>query len=237
MSLVITPVLVSWSGGKDSALLLQYLLHDPRYEVAGLFTTVTDGYDRISIHGVRRDILHAQVAHLGLPLHEATIPPAASNAAYEAAFAAALAQLRATSPSLRTIAFGDLFLEDVRSYRERLLAQLGWQPLFPLWGQDTTALARQFVQANFRAIVCCVDTAQLAPEWAGRDFDALFLDTLPAGVDPCGERGEFHTCVYAGPIFAQPISLERGERVLREARFEYCDLQLHRPGAGAIAAA
>ena len=230
-----TPVLVSWSGGKDSALLLHSLLHDPRYEIAGLLTTVTSGYDRISMHGVRRDILHAQVAQLGLPLHEATIPPAASNAVYEAVLGSALAQVRATAPNLRTVAFGDLFLEDVRSYRERLFVEVAWQPVFPLWGLDTAALARRFVQDGFRAIVCCVDTAQLAAAWAGRDFDASFLDALPAGVDPCGERGEFHTCVHAGPIFAQPINLERGEHVLREGRFEYCDLQLSRNGVVAAA--
>ncbi len=219
-----TPVIVSWSGGKDSALLLHHLRRDPQYEVIGLLTTVTSDYDRISMHGVRRAILDAQVTRLDLPLYEATIPAAASNAAYEAAFLAALARARATFPHVRTVAFGDLFLEDVRAYRERLLAPHSWQPLFPLWGLDTAALARQFVADGFRAIVCCVDTQQLAPEWAGRDYDSEFLDTLPHAVDPCGERGEFHTCVYGGPIFRQPLALERGERVLRDGRFEYCDL-------------
>jgi len=221
-----TPVVVSWSGGKDSALLFQRLRQDDAYEVTGLLTTVTDAYDRISIHGVRRDILRAQVAELEVPLHEVIIPPAASNAVYETAFIAALGRLRTTTPSLRTIAFGDLFLEDVRSYRERLLAPLGWQPIFPLWGLDTALLARRFIQEKFGAIVCCVDTLQLAAEWAGRDFDAAFLDSLPVGIDPCGERGEFHTCVHRGPIFPRALMLKRGERVRREGRFEYCDLRL-----------
>ncbi len=221
-----SPIIVSWSGGKDSALLLRYLLRDPEHEVVGLITTVTDGYDRISMHGVRRNILHAQVAQLSLPLHEATIPPAGSNTAYEAAFMVVLAQVRVACPRLHAIAFGDLFLEDVRSYREQLCAGHGWQPLFPLWGLNTGALAQQFVHDGFRAIVCCVDTQQLASEWVGREFDAAFLDTLPPSVDPCGERGEFHTCVYAGPIFARPLALERGEHVLRDERFEYCDLRL-----------
>jgi diphthamide synthase (EF-2-diphthine--ammonia ligase) len=114
----------------------------------------------------------------------------------------------------------------VRAYRERLLASLDWDPVFPLWGLDTHALARRFVRERFRAIVCCVDITQLAPEWSGREFDSAFLDTLPHGVDPCGERGEFHTCVYDGPIFSRAIALERGERVRREMRFEYCDLQI-----------
>jgi len=221
-----TPIIVSWSGGKDSALLLHHLRRDPQYEVIGLVTSVTSDYDRISMHGIRRAILDAQVAQLRLPLYEASIPAAASNALYEAAFLTALARARARAafPSVRTIAFGDLFLEDVRAYRARLLAPHSWQPLFPLWGLDTAALARQFVADGFRAIVCCVDTQQLAPEWAGRDYDAEFLDTLPHAVDPCGERGEFHTCVYRGPIFGQPLALERGERVLRDGRFEYCDL-------------
>ena len=231
-----TPVVVSWSGGKDSALLFQHLQHDPRYEIVGLLTTVTDPYDRISIHGVRRDILRAQVAELAVPLYEAVLPAAASNRVYERAFVEALARMKDAMPSLQTVAFGDLFLEEVRSYRERLLARVGWTPIFPLWGLDTGGLARRFVREGFQAIVCCVDTTQMAAAWAGRDFDAVFLDELPPDVDPCGERGEFHTCVHAGPIFPQPIRLARGERVRREARFEYCDLLLENAGAGGAAA-
>lgn len=217
-------MIVSWSGGKDSALLVHQLVRDPQYEVVGLVTTITRDYDRISMHGIRRAILDAQVAQLGLPLYEATIPAAATNAAYETEFLAALTRVRQTFPRVRTVAFGDLFLEDVRAYREQLLGEHDWLPLFPLWGLDTATLGRQFIADGFRAIVCCVDTQQLAPEWAGRDYDAEFLDTLPHAVDPCGERGEFHTCVYGGPIFHQPLALARGERVLRDGRFEYCDL-------------
>jgi diphthamide synthase (EF-2-diphthine--ammonia ligase) len=141
--------------------------------------------------------------------------------------------LQAQQARLRHLAFGDLFLEDVRAYRERLLPRLGWVPLFPLWGQDTTALANRFVMEGYRAILSCVDTIQLDAEFAGRDYDAALLAELPASVDPCGERGEFHTCVHAGPIFRHPITLETGERVRRDGRFEYCDLLLESAGAPA----
>ena len=195
-------------------------------EVVSLLTTVTGDYDRISMHGVRRTILDAQVSALGLPLIEATIPAAATNDLYEGAFVAALEILRRRRPDVSHLAFGDLFLADVRAYRERLLERLGWTPVFPLWGKDTAMLARQFVDQGYRAILTCVDTTQLAAEFAGREFDAMLLDELPKTADPCGERGEFHTCVYDGPIFRSPLSLERGERVRRDGRFEYCDLTL-----------
>ena len=199
---------------------------DPSVEVVALVTTVTRDYDRISMHGVRRAVLEAQVAQLGLPLIEALIPAAASNFIYEEALATALGVLRQQHPHVRQLAFGDLFLEDVRAYRERILPSLGWMPLFPLWGRDTAALARDFVGAGFRAVLTCVDTTQLAAEFAGREFDAALLRELPSTVDPCGERGEFHTCVYAGPIFRQPIPIQVGDRVRRDDRFEYCDLTL-----------
>ena len=220
------PVALAWSGGKDSSLALAALQNDPAFEPVALVTTVTGDYDRISMHGVRRSILEAQVRELRLPLVEATIPPVASNAIYEEAFAAALNSLRLMHPDLRHLAFGDLFLTDVRAYRERLLNQLGWTPVFPLWGRDTGRLAREFINQGFRAILTCVDTTQLEPEFAGREFDSALLADLPDAVDPCGERGEFHTCVYDGPIFRQPLLLERGERVQRDNRFEYCDLTL-----------
>jgi uncharacterized protein (TIGR00290 family) len=223
---VTTPVALAWSGGKDSSLALAALRADPAVDVVALLTTITGEYDRISMHGVRRSILEAQVAELGLPLIEATIPAAASNPIYEHAFAAALDMLRRGHSTLRHLAFGDLFLTDVRAYRERLLAPLGWVPIFPLWGKDTARLARGFVDQGYRAILTCVDTTQLDPEFAGREFDGALLDELSETVDPCGERGEFHTCVYAGPIFRRPLSLQRGERVLRDGRFEYCDLRL-----------
>ena len=227
------PVALAWSGGKDSSLALAALQADPAVKVVALLTTITADYDRISIHGVRREILEAQVAELGLLLVEATIPAAASNEIYEEAFAAALDTLRVVHPDLRHLAFGDLFLADVRAYRERLLDRLGWEPVLPLWGQDTAQLARQFVDQGYRAVLTCVDTTQLGAEFAGREFDSALLHDLPSGVDPCGERGEFHTCVYDGPIFGRPLSLQCGERVLRDRRFQYCDLTLVSAGVSA----
>ncbi|MBA8887625.1 uncharacterized protein (TIGR00290 family) [Dokdonella fugitiva] len=218
------PLLVGWSGGKDSTLALERLRSDPAWRVVGLLTSVTEAYDRISIHGVRRSILHAQAAALDLPLFEAAMPPQADNATYEASFAAALARARAAEPGLDAIAFGDLFLADVRAYREALLARLGWRGVFPLWGEDTRRLARAFVARGHRAILCCVDTQQLDGAFCGRDYDAALLADLPAGCDPCGEHGEFHTCVHGGPLFARSLELVRGERVLREDRFAYVDL-------------
>jgi uncharacterized protein (TIGR00290 family) len=215
-------VLLAWSGGKDSTLALERLLGDPGVNVAALLTTVTTGYDRIAIHGVRRSILRRQVELLGIPLVEAEIPPQADNATYEAAFADALA--RASGGRIDTIAFGDLFLADVRAYREAMLARLGWRGLFPLWGEDTARLARYFVDRGYRAILSCVDTEQLDGAFCGRDFDTALLADLPGSVDPCGENGEFHTCVRAGPIFGGAIALEHGERVLRDGRFQYVDL-------------
>jgi uncharacterized protein (TIGR00290 family) len=219
-------VALAWSGGKDSSLALAALRADPTVEVVSLLTTITGDYDRISIHGVRRTILEAQVSALGLPLMEATIPASSTNEQYENAFAGALEILRRQRPDVSHLAFGDLFLADVRAYRELLLQRLGWSPVFPLWGKDTSVLARQFVDQGYRAILTCVDTTQLEADFSGREFDAVLLDELPAGVDPCGERGEFHTCVYDGPIFQHPLRLQRGERVRRDGRFEYCDLAL-----------
>lgn len=219
-----TPVLLAWSGGKDSTLALERLLDNSRWRVAGLLTTVTTGYDRIAIHGVRRSILRRQVDGIGLRLIEAEIPPQASNEVYEAAFADALARARREHAGLDTIAFGDLFLEDVRAYREAMLGALGWHGLYPLWGEDTTRLAHRFIDRGYRAILSCVDTQQIDAAFCGREFDAALLADLPATADPCGENGEFHTCVYAGPLWPQAIALDRGERVLRENRFQYVDL-------------
>lgn len=205
-------------------MALAALRADPGVRVIGLITAVTAGYDRISIHGIRRSILEAQTAALELPVFEATLTPQASNEDYKSAWAAALRRARAALGAVETIAFGDIFLEDVRHYREALGERLGHKSLFPLWGRDTRELAAEFVDAGYEAYLTCVDTTQLAPEFAGRRFDAPFLADLPATVDQCGERGEFHTCVVAGPLFREPIAVERGEIVRREARFEYCDL-------------
>jgi uncharacterized protein (TIGR00290 family) len=218
------PVILSWSGGKDSSLTLAALRTDPRYEVVALLTSITRDYDRVSIHGVRRSLLEAQAEATGLPLVEIELQPQSSNDAYEAAFARALEQLSARFPSARTIAFGDLFLEDVRAYRERQLADSGFAPLFPIWGRDTRALAEEFIDAGFVAHLVCVDTQQLSAGFAGRQFDRELLAELPQTVDPCGERGEFHTFVSTGPIFERPIPVAHGEVVVREERFAFCDL-------------
>ena len=220
------PIALAWSGGKDSSLTLAALRSDPTVEVVALLTTITGEFERISMHGVRRSILEAQVASIGLPLIESIIPPAASNASYEQALVHSLEELRERCPGLRHVAFGDLFLTDVREYRERLLTPLGWEPVFPLWLQDTEVLARRFIADGYRAVLTCVDTTMLAAEFAGREFAESLLEDLPGGVDPCGERGEFHTCVYEGPILRWPLKLSTGERIRRDGRFEYCDLFL-----------
>jgi uncharacterized protein (TIGR00290 family) len=223
---------LAWSGGKDSSLALAALQADPGIEVVALVTTITGDFDRISIHGVRRSVLEAQVRSIGLPLIESILPAAASNAVYEEALAGTLTQLRRRMPDVQHLAFGDLFLSEVRAYRERVLPQFGWTPVFPLWGRDTGRLAREFIEAGYRAVLTCVDTTQLGAEFAGRDFDEALLDELPAGVDPCGERGEFHTCVYDGPVLREPLVLRTGDRILRDGRFMYCDLLLTTPTPG-----
>ncbi|MDB4888946.1 MAG: hypothetical protein JWL61_801 [Gemmatimonadetes bacterium] len=218
------PVVLSWSGGKDSSLALAALRADPSYEVVALLTSITREYDRVSIHGVRRSLVEAQAAMLGLPLHEVVLQPQSSNDAYEAAFADALGRVRGAHGDGVLVAFGDLFLADVRQYRERLLQAAGHQALFPLWGRDTGMLAREFIAAGFRATLVCVDTQQLPKSFAGRAFDADLLGDLPATADPCGENGEFHTFVSAGPIFDEPIAIDIGEVVFRDDRFAFCDL-------------
>ncbi|MBS0457328.1 MAG: ATP-binding protein [Proteobacteria bacterium] len=228
-----TPTLLSWSGGKDSAWALHVLRNDPRYEVVGLLTTVTDAYERVAMHGIRRDVLHAQAQATGLPLIEARLPRVADNATYEASFTAALDTVRARWPGLRHIAFGDLYLADIRAYREALCARHHWTPLFPIFATapDTTALAQTMIAAGLRATLCCVDTQQLAAAFAGREFDPALLADLPQTVDRCGENGEFHTCVHAGEMFSAPLALCSGETVLRDGRFAFTDLAL-RDGTG-----
>jgi uncharacterized protein (TIGR00290 family) len=212
---------MAWSGGKDSAVALHRLQRDPRHDVRGLLTTVTEGYDRISMHGVRDALLEAQAQALGLPLYRVWIPPRCSNAAYEAAMEAAISQLKAAG--VKAIGFGDLYLQDIRRYREAMLAPTGLTPVFPLWGADTHALARDVVTMGYGVTLCCVDPKALPPEFAGRAYDHALLDELPPGVDPCGENGEFHTFVHAAPNFRAPISITVGERTEREG-FWFCDL-------------
>jgi len=217
-------VLLSWSGGKDSALALQALRADPNIEVAGLLTSVTRDYERISVHGVRRSLLERQAERLRLPLFTIELDPVTTNDAYESAFLSALERVRRDLPGVTTIAFGDLFLADVRAYRERLLAPTGFEPVFPIWGLDTAELARKFVRDGFVARLVCVDTTQLDGSFASRPFDDSLLAELPPAVDPCGERGEFHTFVSDGPGYNSPIAYAIGETVLRDERFAYCDL-------------
>jgi uncharacterized protein (TIGR00290 family) len=215
---------VSWSGGKDSALALAALQDDPAYDVVALLTTVTSGYARISIHGVRRALLAAQARSIGLPVHEVLLEPQSSNAAYDAALERGLADVRDRYPDVRRIAYGDLFLEDVRRYREERLPALGFEATFPIWQRPTDALAREFIDRGFEARLVCVDTTQLDAAFAGRPFDTALLRDLPPAVDPCGERGEFHTFVSAGPCFTTPVSYDVGDVVLRDGRFAFCDL-------------
>jgi len=216
-------VILSWSGGKDAAWALHALRRRGEVEVVGLLTTITEGYERIAMQGIRVEVLHAQAAAAGLPVIEARIPQRADNASYEAGFADALARARQRWPGLRHVAFGDLFLADIRAWREALCTRLGWTPLFPLFGSDTAQLARTMLDGGLRATLCCVDTQQLDAAFAGRPFDTRLLADLPAGADPCGENGEFHTCVAAGPMFAHAIALQPGQSVLRDGRFAYTD--------------
>lgn len=218
-------VLLSWSGGKDAAWAL-HRLRQTGVAVAGLITTVTEGYDRVSMQGIRREVLHAQAQATGLALIEVMIPSACDNATYEAAFAGGLLSSRERWPHVRDIAFGDLLLQDIRDYRVALCARLDWTVQTPLFGSDTDLLAREMQSGGLQAALCCVDTQPLSAAFAGRDFDASLLRELPQGIDRCGENGEFHTCVHAGPMFDHPIMVERGETVLRDERFAYTDFQL-----------
>lgn len=218
------PVILSWSGGKDSALSLARLKADTGVDVVGLVTTVTSEYDRVSIHGVRRSLLREQAAALDLPVHEIELQPQSSNDAYEAAWQEGLKDLPRPMREARHIAFGDIFLEDVREYRQRLAGQLGYETTFPLWGESTRTLADQVVESGIVATIVCVDTEVMTADVAGQRFDATFVASLPAAIDPCGERGEFHTFVSFGPGFDSPVAFTVGETVVRDERFAFCDL-------------
>ena len=215
-------IALAWSGGKDSTLALHMLRTTGMYEVSVLLTTVTQSYERISVHGVRRVLLEQQAEALGVPLEIAYIPPSCTNGDYERSFGEALGRCR--EHGITSVAAGDLFLEDVRAYREALVARYDLHALFPLWGRDTTRLAHDFIGAGFEAILTCVDTHALDGAFCGRTFDTQFLCDLPPQVDPCGENGEFHTFVWRGPGFSHAVPCVRGETVLRENRFAYCDL-------------
>jgi uncharacterized protein (TIGR00290 family) len=215
------PILFCWSGGKDSAMALFTLLQQQDVRVTALLTTVTEGYERISMHGVRRELLGRQAESIGLPLHEVRIPPQCVNPIYEARMAEALRVHY--DQGGRKVAFGDIFLEDLRLYREGNLARIGMTALFPLWKRDTRELIRFFHQQRFRAVAACVDSKVLDPSFAGRELNESFFRDLPPHVDPCGENGEFHTFVFDGPIFHSPIPVRTGNVVNRDG-FVFCDL-------------
>jgi len=215
-------VLFCWSGGKDSAMALSVLRQQKELRVAALLTSVTEGYERISMHGVRRELLLRQAEALGLPLQEVRIPPQCVNPVYEARMREAL--LAQKTAVVRCVAFGDIFLQDLREYRERNLAHVEMNAIFPIWKRETRELAQEFCALGFRAVAVCIDSKKLSREFAGREVDESFFNDLPGGVDPCGENGEFHTFVYDGPIFSNAIAVERGEVVERDG-FYFCDLK------------
>ncbi len=214
--------LIAWSSGKDSAWTLQVLRQGGEVDVVGLLTTFNEAFDRVAMHAVRRGLVEAQARATGLPLINVPLPWPCSNAAYEEAMSRALASAR-LQLKITHVAFGDLFLEDVRQYRESRMQGTGLTPLFPLWGRPTRALAREMVSAGLKARLTCVDSKQLSPSYAGCMFDEALLDELPDEVDPCGERGEFHTFTCAGPMFAHPIPVSLGEVVTRDG-FVFADL-------------
>jgi len=215
-------VIVAWSGGKDSALALYEILNAKSYEVLELLTTVTEDYDRISIHGVRRVLLEQQARSLSFPLEKMFVSKGVSDAEYESILLKSLNGHRTNG--VFSVVFGDIFLEDVRKYREGILSKVGLKGIFPLWKRDTRQLARTFIDLGFKAVITCVDSKSLGRDFVGREFDRQFLADLPFNVDPCGENGEFHSFVYDGPIFSERIFFTEGEIVLREKRFYYCDL-------------
>lgn len=213
--------LLSWSSGKDSAWALAILRARGEHDVVGLLTTVNRAAERVAMHGVRIELLRAQAEAAGLPLCEVAIPASCSNAEYEAAMGEAMA--RAKAEGVQAIAFGDLFLEDIRHYREAKLAGTGIEPVFPLWGEPTDRLARTMIAGGLRARITCVDSKQLDVRFCGRELDETLLAELPPNVDPCGERGEFHTFAFAGPMFSHPIEVQVGRTLVRDG-FAFTDL-------------
>ena len=215
-------VLFSWSGGKDSAFALYEILKDKNYEITALLTTVTEDYQRSSMHGVRRALLEEQACSLGLPLEKVFISKNSSCEEYESKMRGVLEKYLRRDVSC--VAFGDIFLEDIRSYREKKLSKVDMEAIFPIWKKNTKSLAGSFINLGFKAVTTCVDTKFLGKEFVGQIFDEQFLSRLPSGIDPAGENGEFHSFVYAGPIFRNEVAFTKGEVVLRDERFYYCDL-------------
>jgi len=215
-------ILFTWSGGKDSVLALTELLKDMEYDIVGLVTTITADYDSVSMHGVRRILLEQQANSLGFPLEEIFLSKDTSLEDYGLKMQQMLEKYQDAGVS--TVVFGDIFLEDVRKYREDNLSKIGMKTLFPLWKQNTSDLAKGFIAKGFKAIITCIDSTVLDTSFVGRFFDRRFLSDLPFSVDPCGENGEFHSFVFNGPIFKKPIRFTKGETVFRDNRFYYCDL-------------
>jgi uncharacterized protein (TIGR00290 family) len=213
--------LVSWSSGKDSAWMLHVLRQDPSIEIGGLLTTMNEQFDRVAMHAVRRRLLEAQSDAAGVPLRTVQLPWPCTNEVYEERMRAAVAQ--AVAEGFTHVAFGDLFLEDVRNYREQKLAGSGLTPLFPIWGIPTDELAMQMVDSGLRSVLTCVNPKQLDRSFAGRQFDRALLRDLPAGVDKCGERGEFHSFAWDGPMFSHPVAIKVGETVDRDG-FAFADV-------------
>jgi uncharacterized protein (TIGR00290 family) len=214
-------IILSWSGGKDSAIALYEIQQRREYGVTTLLTTLTEDYDRVSMHGVRRLLLERQAESLCLPLEQVFIPKEASNEEYESRMQATLVKFQKAGVS--SVAFGDIFLEDIRKYREDNLSKIGMKAIFPMWGRDTAEIARTFVDLRFKSIVTCVDSKILSKTFAGRIIDNTFLDGLPSNVDPCGENGEFHSFVFDGPIFKRRMLITVGQIVSRDS-FYFCDL-------------
>jgi uncharacterized protein (TIGR00290 family) len=215
------PALMSWSGGKDSCLALYDIQKSSDYRVTALLTTVTRDYDRISMHGVRRALLEKQAASVGLPLHQVLISKGATNEEYETKLIEAVSAY--SDQGIDSIVFGDLFLEDIKTYRDQFLARHGLRGIYPVWMRDTTEFIKEFIELGFKAVVVCVDAKALDQSFAGRIIGHAFLASLPANVDPCGENGEFHTFVFDGPNLARPVDLFVGETVSRDG-FWFCDL-------------
>jgi len=215
-------VLFTWSGGKDSAMALYELQMVHGYEISSLLTTITEDYDRISMHGVRRILLEQQAESLGLPVEKIYITKNSSSEEYEAKMRDKLMHYQ--SRGVLSVVFGDIFLEELRKYREENLSKIGMKPLFPIWKRDTAELAHTIIDLGFKVVITCVDSNVLNKIFVGRTFDEQLLSELPATVDPCGENGEFHSFVYDGPIFRKRISHRKGEVILRDNRFYYCDL-------------
>jgi uncharacterized protein (TIGR00290 family) len=214
-------ILFGWSGGKDSAMALYEIKKNKEYEVASLLTTITEDYDRISMHGVRRTLVEQQAKSLGLPLHQVLIPKDCSNEIYAARMTEALNEFK--QQGVETVAFGDIFLEDVRQYRLDNLAKLNMKALFPIWGRDSAELVHSFIALGFKSVVTCIDTKVMDKKFLGRQIDEDFIAELPPGIDPSGENGEFHSFAYDGPIFQKRIGYKLGEFVLRDS-FHFCDL-------------